>query len=1016
MINIIPYISYARTISGSVFDTNGEPIIGATVVVKGTNAGTVTDFDGNFVIEAEDGATIQVSYVGYKNYQEKLTQKQTVLKVTLEEDSEQLEDVVVIGYGTQRRSDVTGSISSVKADEIADFSAKSIAESLSGLAAGVQVTKGSGAPGEAADIMIRGAGSLTASNDPLVVIDGIIRSYDDFVYLNPEDIESMSILKDATATAVYGSRAANGIIQVTTKKGSINERVGVDYTFQQSWSQPTIFPELLDVWDRAEYTNIGLANDGKEPMYNDEAIRKMKDGSDPLKYSNTNWKDYVIKNFAPMTKHQVTMQGGTKNTTFYMSLGHQDQGSLYINDINDMQRTNINMSISNYIEKIGLRTTAKIDGYLTDYRENWHGASSEGDFWSRIYVTSPLIPAYTPTGHIYNQAYLLSLLQENAGYQKMKNRTFNGQLACYWALPWVKGLSLRATGNYRTIANTTKSWAADAAMYAWDSEEPTYNVANRLRHTTVTGYETTLQFFGEYKNTFGKHNVDVLGGYESTYSFNDEYWGERGPFDFRIDQMNVGPEVGMKTNGSEAEMGRAGWVFQAKYSYDDRYYIEGSMRYDGSDLFPKEHRWGLFYAGSVGWHLANEAFMQNLKDKHVFDVLKLRASYGQIGIDNWGSPYNLNRYEYLASYNMNTTSRVINGAYVPGFSEGAIPCTDITWFTTNQTDAGFDFESLNHRLYGSFDWFYYKTTGFLYAPDPLEVGYTAPLGQSLPKTVSDGEHRREGFDFNLGWRDNIGDFTYDVSFNFTKFNQLWNVIPSESETSLMNPYTRQTQQTDYYGSMLHSLGYYKSSEDVYNSVKRTGSTELGAGDVKYEDFNGDGKIDGNDNQHLGNSSFPRAQYGFLINLGYKGFHLDMLLQGASRTNIYISAFNEQMTPLNIAYDYQTDFWTPDNTNAMFPRHTSAPSMNGSNNYQSSDQYLISAGYFRLKSLNLSYDFKHKLLKSADWIKTCRLSLSGTNLITFSKLNKFFLDPETASASNGLYPVERTFSIGVNIGF
>lgn len=996
-------------VSGTVTDANG-PVFGAVVKVKGTTNGTATDINGKYSITADAKAVLEVSCLGYITVEEPVNGR-SIINPVLQEDNEELDEIIVVGYGTVTKRSLISSVSSINAEKIAELPTPNITQQLAGRTPGIIAKQSGGGVNKTSQITIRGGST------PLVVIDGIIRSYNDFVYLNPEDIENMTVLKDATATAVYGSRAANGIIQVTTKKGSSSESLGVNYSFQQSWSQPTIFPELMDVWDRAAYTNIGRVNDGMEPAYNEEAIRKMKDGSDPLNYSNTDWKKLILKDFAPMSKHQVTMQGGTKNTTFYMSLAHQDQKALYTTDINNSQRTNINLAVSNFIEKIGLRTTAKIDGYLMDYRNNYVAEGSYDDDLTGRVLSNPLIPAYNQYGLIYDQAYALTLMQENTGYSKDRNRTFNGQLAFDWALPWVKGLSLRATGNYRTYANSTKRWLADAAAYAWDSTEGWYNRQNYLTHITSTGYETTLQFFGEYKNTFGKHSVDILGGYESTYAFSDSYSAERGPFAFKIDQMSVGPQTDMKANGSEAEQGRAGWVFQAKYSYDDRYFIEGSMRYDGSDLFPKEHRWGLFYGGSVGWHLGNEAFMQNLKDKHVFDVLKLRASYGQIGMDNWGSPYNLSRFAYLSSYNMSTSARVVDGAYVPGFSEGALPCTDITWFTTYQTDAGFDFESLNHRLYGSFDWFYYRTTGFLYSPDPLKVGYTAPLGQSLPKTVSDGEHRREGFDLNLGWRDSIGDFTYDLSFNLTKFNQLWNVMPSESEASLMNPYTRQTQQTGYYSSTLHALGFYTSSEDVYNSVKRTGSTNLGAGDVKYEDFNGDGKIDGEDNQRLGKNSFPRAQYGFLVNLGYKGFRLDMLFQGASKANLYVTAFNEQMSPLNIAFDYQTDVWSPDNTNAAFPRWTSSPTMNGSNNYQNSDLYFLNAGYLRLKSLNFSYDFKHKLLRDANWIKTCRLSLSGTNLLTFSKMNKYFVDPENAGGTAASsYSVDRTFSVGVNIGF
>lgn len=994
-------------VSGTVTDSNG-PVAGAVVQVKGTSIGTATGNDGKFSINADANAILEVSCLGYLTFEEAINGR-SVINLTLQEDKESLDEVIVVGYGTATKRSLISSVSSIKAEDISELPVPNITQQLAGRTPGIIAKQSGGGINTKSTISIRGGGT------PLIVIDGIIRTYDDFTSINPEDIESLNILKDASATAIYGSRSAYGIIQITTKKGMATEKPLVDYSFQRSFSTPTVYPEAMDSWDRAYYTNLGRANDGMEPAFNDAAIQAMKDGSDPENYSNTKWADLLLRKFAPMHKHMVTMQGGSKTTSYYTSIGYLDQKALYKADINSMQRTNINLKISNLIEKIGLRTTASIDGYLQNMRDNNHSYLND---WARVYQNNPLYPAYNKLGLPYEQAWPLRDMDPNAGYKKYRDRTFNGQLSFDWSLPWIKGLSLKAIGNYRTYANSIKQWSAGGAGYQWESDIPLYNEQLYLRHSTDTGYRTTVQFLGEYKNTFGKHSVNVLGGYESSYAFWDSYWERRGPYDFSIDQMSVGPESTQTNNGSEYEQGRAAWLVQGKYSFDNRYYVEGSMRYDGSDLFPKDRRWGTFFSGSIGWHLANEAFMKSLKEKHVFDVLKLRASYGETGIDNWDSPYSIERFAYLPSYNFSTTSRVINGEYVSGFTEGALPSTEITWFTTYQSDAGFDFESLNNRLYGSFDWFYYRTKGFLYTPDPLVVGYTAPLGTSLPKTKTDGEHRREGFDFNLGWRDNISDFTYDISFNFTKFDQLWNVKPDESETSLMNPYARVTQQTGYYGTLLHSLGYYTSSEDVYNSVKRTGSTELGAGDIKYEDFNGDGKIDSYDNQRLGYNSFPRANYGLLANLGYKGFNLNMLIQGATRYDLYIKGFNEQLGTygLPIAYEYETDFWTPDHTNAPYPRITSSPSINGNNNYQNSDWWLINGAYLRLKSLSLSYDFKYMLLKRLGWIRACRLSLSGTNLITISKANKYLIDPEDSSTNHYGYPNERTYSIALNIGF
>lgn len=313
-------------------------------------------------------------------------------------------------------------------------------------------------------------------------------------------------------------------------------------------------------------------------------------------------------------------------------------------------------------------------------------------------------------------------------------------------------------------------------------------------------------------------------------------------------------------------------------------------------------------------------------------------------MDNWGSPFSIGRFAYLSSYNLNNKAWVVNGAYVPGFSEGDIPSPDITWFTTDQFDLGFDFSSLDNRLYGSVDYFFYKTKGFLYTPDPKDVGYTAPLGKSLPKVSTKGEHRRAGFDFTLGWRNTHGDFSYNVSMNFTKFDQLWAYDPSEQISNVMNPYKRSSQQLGYYGNLYHCLGFYNGAEDVYNSVKRLGSYNLTSGDLKYYDFNGDGKIDAEDQIRLGKNSFPRGNFGINIGLEYKGFFFSTLFQGATRYDMYLSG-SAQMSSgavgdLPVIYDYQTDFWSKDNTDARYPRLTSSHGLNGNNNIVSSDFWLL----------------------------------------------------------------------------
>ena len=1006
------------SVSGIIKDAMGS-VIGASVVVKGSTNGTVTGLDGEFVLEGvKSGDVIQISYIGYKS-QEIVYRGQSTLNVNLLEDTQALDEVIVVGYGTSTKRSLIASVSTIKAEEIASLPVTNVTQGLAGRAAGLIVQGSGGGLNKVPSVSIRGGAT------PLIVIDGVIRSYGDFVQLAPEDIASMSVLKDASATAVYGSRASDGIIQITTKKGSTG-KAQVSYSFNYSLSEPAHWERALDTWTRAEYANIARANDGLGEAFSAERIKKMKDGSDPLQNNNTSWRDETLNSFAPQSKHSVSLTGGSEVNNYYVSLGHVDQGSLYKSDTYNMQRTNLRLSETAYLKEIGLRAVATIDGSMEKTKHPYTSrGGSAGTVFQAIQNRSPLLPAYNKHGLPYNVDFSpIGQTSADAGYTDLNKKMINMNLALEWELPWVKDLKLKATGNYRYAFDDNKQWRKDSPVYDWDSTTPVPGQRPLLHNSTAYAYEYTMQYFASYSKTINeKHIFSVLGGYEETYGYSKNYWVQRENYQFPIDQIGVGPESSQKNGGGESEFGRAGWVGQLKYNYDNKYFVEGSFRYDGSDNFPVDKRWGAFYSGSVGWSIADEDFMSTLVEKDIFNSLKLRASYGQVGLDNWGEAgdtYHLGRFAYLPSYGLNNKAWVLNGAYIPGFSEGGIPSPDISWFTTDQVDIGFDFSSLGDRLYGTFDYFYYKTKGFLYAPNQVDVGYTGPLGMSLPKVSTNGEHRRAGVDFSLGWRDSYGDFTYNVSANLTKFDQLWAMRPDESIGTLMNPYKRDTQQTGFYGVLYENLGYYSGADDVYNSVKSLGSYNLAAGDLKYNDFNGDGKIDGSDQTRLGKSSFPRANYGISVNLGYKGFFLSMLFQGATSFDMYLSGTaamsGGQTGEMPVVYDYHTDFYTLSNTDARYPRLMSSSGVNGNNNQFSSDYWLVDGAYLRMKDFSFGYDFKKILAKDTKWLSKATVALSGQNLFTISDAIKYGLDPENGSVEHSAYPNERVYAISVSLGF
>lgn len=976
----------------------------------------MTDIDGNFTLNAKSSsATVTVTYVGFNAKQVKLTAGR-VAEITLTEDSHSLDELVVVGYGSSKKRDLIASVSTVKAEEMSNLPVTNIAQGLAGRSPGLIVQASGGGINSTPSISIRGGGT------PLYVIDGVVRSEVDFRNLSPDDIESMSILKDASATAVYGSRASNGIVQIVTKRGK-SGRVSIDYDFNMSFSQPSIWPEKMHSYDRAKWANIASDNDlmngQSNHVYTDDAIQAMRDGSDPLNFNDTNWRKLVLKDWAPQSKHTVRLTGGNDDHQFYMSLGHIDQNSLYRSNNHWMKRTTFRLAESAKIRPIGLQVNVAIDGYRQSQQHPYTSTSSSYyNVFSHINDKSPLLPGLNKLGLPYNITdNPVAETAHDAGYTRSVENVINGKGELVWSCLWVDGLKVRLASNYRYYGETQKNWRKDSGQYDWDSNVPQYANKPQLYHASGTGYSYTNQAFVEYANKFGEHNISALGGFEQYYQKGESYTATRTSYDFPIDQMNVGPANDQQNSGSESELGRAAWIGQLKYNYANKYYAEASIRYDGSDYFAPGHRWGAFYSGALGWVVTEEKFMKSLVEKNILNSLKIRASYGETGLDS-----SAGRFAYLTSYSLNNQAYVINDKYVPGFSEGSLPSPDLTWYTTRQTDIGFDFASLNNRLYGSLDYFYYSTKGYLTSPTGESYLNTA-IGIGLPKVKSDSEFRRAGWEVQLGWRSNVGALKYDISGNFTYFDQLWARNRDESESSYMNPYTRTQQQKGYYGVMYKNLGYYTSAEDVLNNPGFTSALNSGyltAGDIKYRDTNGNGMIDGGDTRRLGKSSMPRGQFGINMNFQYKGFYLSMLFQGSTSFGMYIPGSAAMQTgqsgTLPVAFDYQTDTWTPSNTGAKYPRLMANTGLNSNNNYASSDFWLINGAYLRMKDFQFGYDFKQSVLRNVAWLTRAKVGISGQNIFTISEATKFGLDPENSSMQGYGYPVERVLAFTVNLGF
>ena len=991
-------------LKGTVKDQSGEPVVGANVVVVGTTNGAMSDLDGSFEIKkiASD-ATVQVSYIGYKTQTVKVNNR-SQLNIVLEEDTAQLDEVIVVGYGTTSKRKTTSAVSTVNADAIAAVPVPNITQSLAGRAPGLIVQQSGGGIDVAANVSIRGGGT------PLYVIDNVICEQRDFNNINPDDIESMSILKDASATAIYGARAANGIIIVTTKRGQAG-KINVDYSFNYSMSQPAYLPKKLSSAEAAWFINRGNEYDGYTAPYTEEDLRLFSDGSDPRGHANTDWQDVTMRSVAPEMRHNLTVTGGNETIKAYAGLSYYDQESIYRTNSHNMQRYNLRTNLEINLKSIGLKVTPAVEAYITNKLDP---SSNYYFVWSHVQNKAPWEPARNPFGQIYSGTTDNPLLDisDEGGYVKSTNSSVRGNITAEWAVPWVAGLTIKAIGSYTMANDRSKSWSKNATAYDWDGNP---NTPNKPSLSKSANYHSNFntQLLADYTRTFaGKHTVGATFGIEASGSDYDNLSASRQNFVIDVDQMGAGPTDGMNNSSSEGiNYRRAALVARVKYDYAAKYIIEANLRYDGSDLFPQDRRWGTFFSGSAAWVVSEERFWESLGIKKVLEQFKIRASYGEIGLDS-----GVNRYSFMTSYSLNQRGAYIGGQWVPTFSEGNLVSVDTSWYKTKDFDLGIDFTSLNGRLSGSIDYFAKVTTGYLASPQ--NVGYIAPLGKSLPVVKTNGESIRRGVEFIVSWKDHVGDFTYGISANMTYYDDRWNIDPSESETSLKNPYTRWTQQHDYYGNLYTNLGYYADAADIMNSPKRDNSTNLMAGDLKYYDFNGDGKIDGSDQIRAGAGSSPDTNFGINVDLGYKGWSFNMLWQGASNYNLYLDGIrmvgNSNYQP--VIYEFQRDQWAPDNRNATYPRQHASSGSNGGNNFVGSDFWLVDSRYIRLKNLSIGYDFKHTLLKNVKWMSKCRLAFTGYNLLTFSPATKFGFDPEAGRSDGYSYPVSRVYSFSLNIGF
>ena len=989
-----------KNITGTVVDAAGIPVIGANIIETGTTNGTVTDVDGRFSLDVENNAVIQISYIGFLE-QSINTSGRSRFNITLLEDTKALDELIVVGYGIQKKATLTGSVSSIQPEKIQSVPATNLSQAITGRLPGVVTRQYSGEPGrDQAEIRIRGTGGA------LVVVDGIIGR--DFNTINPNDIESLTVLKDASATAVYGARGQNGVILVTTKRGS-QKGIQLNYNGYTGYQTPTREPEFLTVreqWLRNRRYNLAL---GQPDTWNQEYFDKI--GTDPdgltdqviigRNWGDENYRDDVLKKGALQTQHNLSITGGNERSNFFASVGYFNQEGMFKSSITKYDRFSLRSNYDTWFLDKNLKVSLDLFGQYAN--GNYPFAGGEGSAWDRLMYPMNTRPLMFSNGKYTSQSgndNIMAMLDPDHGYHNEDGKTFNSSLQFDLKIPYVEGLSLKALASYDYYNNLNKSWTVSLPLYdLYEDVEGNIFQKPYLDQTNSSGQSINLETHLNYIKNFGYHNASALLVYSQNESKSQWFNAfKKNYITSAIDQLFMGENEGQSNTGYGYESARQGLVGRLNYDYLGKYLFETNFRYDASMNFPKGKRWGFFPSVAVGYRVSEEPFFQRWISPDIVNNLKFRLSYGIIGNDNVGVsfPY-LATYRLQNAYVFGNNLTVTKGAY-----ENDLPSFDITWETTNSLNGGIEL-SLFNKLVAELDIYYNRTTGILL---PRSLQSSTLLGKAFPRE-NIGVQRRGGFEYRLNYLIKKQDLTVELGHTLSYWSSLWEYM--DENTGILNiPHWRQTYALPSYGTLWSADGYYQSYEEILNNPRNMSYNLLEPGYLKYKDFNGDGKIDGYDRTQQGKSTFPQVQLGFTFNAQYKGFGLDGLLVGATQYNKMLAEYLRAGMH-GISYKEQDNLWTPENPNAKYPRQGEYRT---GNNYETSNFWLRDASYLRLKNLQLSYDFKN-IIKSNN-ISVLRMYISGTNLFTLTKVE--IIDPELGSDSGAGYPLMQVYSLGLNVTF
>lgn len=1002
--DLIASVQQNKSISGKIVDSKGETIIGANVMEKGTTNGTITDFDGNFSLNVSPNGILVISYIGYKSQEIPVTQiKGETLTITLVEDTEMIDEVVVVGYGTQKKATLTGSVSSVGGDELKKISTANLTNTLAGKTAGVIANTRSGEPGaDDAEILIRGKGTL-GSTAPLIVVDGIAdRS---FGRLNAEDIESISVLKDASA-AIYGARAANGVILVTTKRGK-EGKIKVNYSGNVSISQPTRVPQMLDAYQYATYVNEFDAAQGNSLTYPETALAAILDGSDQINFPNTNWWNAVAKNWSTNTEHSLSISGGNEKFSFYTSAQYLYQDVIYKNSPQNYNQYQFTTNLDAKITK-SIKFSMDILGRQT---VNNRGVFSTEDLFGYFLTTSPMAAPYYPNGllrigydGLTNNAVLMT--SDLPGTDKSTNNTINLKPRLRIDLDVItSGLYLEGYAALDYTFNNGKTTRTPYDIYSYDPASGEYINQRDGTGSISTGSWSsnsstiTLNARLGYNHTFNDiHKVDAFVAYEQCrYDYNYLYGYRTNFISSALPDLDYGsPNKNDQSNaGSSDATARQNLFGRVNYGYKDKYLAEVTLRYDGSMNFAPGHRWGLFPALSAGWVMSEENFFEPVRD--IVSFLKLKGSWGMMGNDAIGA------YQYLSMYGFNNSAYAFGEepVYVQGVYETVTANPLVTWETAKTWNVGLSSQFLGGKFGFDLDYFQSRRSDILLTRNASIPTYS---GLSLP-AENLGKVKNHGFEAILNYRDNAGDFEWGVTGNVTYAK---NEVIYMDEAVDTPEWQKMTGHPIDGGIYYQALGIYQTQEQIDNSPHLPGTK---VGDLIYQDTNGDNNITWDDAVRRDKSATPKWIFGLTLNGSWKGFDVNAFFQGQADAEILVQP------TMNMATDFYNGRWSESNTeeenlNARWPRAFMKASQVDGRNSQSSTWWLRDASFVRLKSLEIGYTVPKKII--SPWgIENIRIYANGNNLFTIDSVDIF--DPEMTSGIKG-YPIQRTWTFGLNVTF